>query len=56
MATEILNHRNVGFPLDLIARRPEEMNRRYRERDPLIVEAVDRGKVLYQATHYRVGV
>jgi predicted nucleotidyltransferase len=53
-AAEILNHINVGFPLDLIARRPEDMIRRYREGDPLIVEAVDRGKVLYEAPRHCV--
>jgi hypothetical protein len=45
-----------AFPKDLIARRPEEINRRYDEGDPLIVEAVNRGKVLYQGPQYRVGV
>lgn len=43
-AAEILNHISVGF----LAHRSEDMNRRYREGDSLIVEAVDRGKVLYK--------
>lgn len=47
-SVEILNQIDARFPLDLIARRPEDMIRRYQERDPLIVEAVDRGKVLYE--------
>jgi len=45
---EILNRIDVRFPCDLIARRPEDVRRRYEERDPLIREAMDRGKVLYE--------
>jgi len=35
-----------GTPL--VARRPEDVRRRYTEGDPLIREALDRGKVLYE--------
>lgn len=45
---EILNRLDVRFPCDLMARRPDEVARRYREGDPLIREALDRGKVLYE--------
>jgi predicted nucleotidyltransferase len=45
---EILNRTNPQFPLDLLARTPEDTARRYREGDPLIREALDRGKVLYE--------
>ena len=45
---EILNRVDVRFPCDLIARRPQDVNRRYRQGDPLIREALDRGKVLYE--------
>jgi len=31
-----------------VARRPEDTTRRYEEGDPLIREALDRGKVLYE--------
>ena len=34
--------------VDLLARRPEDTARRYEEGDPLIREALDRGKVLYE--------
>jgi len=44
---KILNRANPAFPIDLLARRPDDMERRYREGDPLIREALDRGKVLY---------
>jgi len=45
---EILNRLDIRFPCDLIARRPEDVARRYRQGDPLIREALDRGKVLYE--------
>jgi len=45
---EILNRANPAFPIDLLARNPEDTERRYREGDPLIREALDRGKVLYE--------
>ena len=45
---EILNWLNPHFPVDLLARRPEDTARRYAEGDPLIREALDRGKVLYE--------
>ncbi len=45
---EILNRLNPDFPVDLLARRPEDTARRYEEGDPLIREALDRGKVLYE--------
>ena len=45
---EILNRVAPRFPIDLLARRPGDVQRRYAERDPLIREALDRGKVLYE--------
>lgn len=45
---EILNHANPAFPVDLLARRPEDTARRYAQGDPLIREALDQGKVLYE--------
>jgi predicted nucleotidyltransferase len=45
---EILNRTNPRFPIDLLARRPEDTDCRYREGDPLIREALDHGKVLYE--------
>jgi len=45
---EILNHLDVRFPIDLVAHRPEDVQRRYAEGDPLIREALDRGRVLYE--------
>ncbi|MBM4285050.1 MAG: nucleotidyltransferase domain-containing protein [Deltaproteobacteria bacterium] len=45
---EILNRTNPSFPIDLLARTPEDTSRRYEAGDPLIREALDRGKVLYE--------
>ena len=45
---EILNRVDPPFPVDLLARRPDDTARRYAEGDPLIREALDHGKVLYE--------
>ena len=45
---EILNRVNPPFPVDLLARRPEDCTRRYAEGDPLIREAFDHGKTLHE--------
>lgn len=36
------------FPMDLLVRKPEEVEWRYKGRDPIIRDAIDRGKVLYE--------
>jgi predicted nucleotidyltransferase len=48
---EILNRLDVRLPIDLISYRPEDADRRYREGDPLVREALDHGKVLYAQQH-----
>jgi predicted nucleotidyltransferase len=45
---EILDRTDPQFPIDLIARRPEDVERRYSEGDPLVREALDHGRVLYE--------
>lgn len=45
---EILNAVDPQFSVDLIARRPDDTNRRYILGDPMIREAIDRGSVLYE--------
>jgi predicted nucleotidyltransferase len=50
-AVEILNRVAPRFPVDLVARRPEDTVRRYSEGDPLIREAIDKGKVMYERDH-----
>jgi uncharacterized protein len=47
-AAEIAAAVHAGFPLDILARRPEDIQRRYREADPLVRDAIDRGQVLYE--------
>ncbi len=37
----------VRFPLDLLVRRPEEVEVRYLGGDPVVREALDRGEVLH---------
>ena len=51
---EILNRVDPKFSVDLLARRPDDTLRRYREGDPLIREALDQGKVLYERDGQRV--
>lgn len=50
-ALEILNQLNPQFAVDLIIRHPEDARRRYQQGDPLIKEAMDHGKVLYERRH-----
>jgi len=51
---EITNRVNPPFPVDLLARRPDDTQRRYAQGDPLIREALDRGRVLYERSRARV--
>jgi predicted nucleotidyltransferase len=48
MAVRMLTELRPAFPVDLLVRRPGDTARRYREFDPLVREALDRGKVLYE--------
>lgn len=45
---EILDKINPKFPVDLIIRDPDDATKRYAEGDPLIQEAFNKGKVLYE--------
>ena len=47
-ATEILDRVDPDFSADVVVRSPGDAARRYAECDPLIREAFDRGKVLYE--------
>jgi predicted nucleotidyltransferase len=49
LAAEIVDRVNPAYPLDLVVRSPDDVERRYRFGDPLIREALDRGRVLYEA-------
>ena len=45
---EILGRLEPSFSTDILARRPDDTRKRYALGDPLIREAIDRGKVLYE--------
>jgi|SRR5579859_270456 len=45
---EILDRISPDFSVDLLARQPQDTARRYADGDPLIREALDRGRVLYE--------
>jgi uncharacterized protein len=45
---KILNQLDLRLPIELIACRREDVQRRYVEGDPLVREALDHGKVLYR--------
>ena len=45
---EILDRLDPPFDADIVVRSPDDAARRYAECDPLIREALDRGKVLYE--------
>ncbi len=51
---EIANMVNPSFSVDLLARRPEDTERRYALGDPLIKEALDHGQVLYERGRSRM--
>ena len=51
---EITNHVNPAFAIDLLARCPDDTQRRYDQGDPLIREALDQGRVLYERGRARV--
>ena len=45
---KILNRVNPKVAMDILARKPEDTKKRYEMGDPLIREAIDKGKVLYE--------
>lgn len=49
-SVEILVRTRPTFPIDLLARKPEDTARRYQLHDPLISAALERGKVLHART------
>ena len=53
-ALEITNVVNPPFSVELLARRPDDTQRRYTLGDPLIKEALDHGRVLYERSGSRM--
>jgi len=45
---------NPPFAVDLLARWPDDTQRRYAQGDPLFREALDQGRVLYERSRARV--
>ena len=48
---EIVNAVNPMFGADILARRPDDTQWRYRHGDPLVKEALDNGRTLYERTN-----
>jgi predicted nucleotidyltransferase len=48
-ALDILNRIDPPFSVDLLIRSPDEIRWRYQGFDPLIREAMDKGRVVYEA-------
>ncbi len=45
---EIYQSLNANFPIDILARTPDDTEKRFRLGDPLIREALNKGKILYE--------
>jgi len=54
-ATEIWMATKPKFPIDIMVRKPEELKKRLKMGDFFLRDIVEKGKVLYEATHTRVG-
>ncbi|HNR30688.1 MAG TPA: nucleotidyltransferase domain-containing protein [Candidatus Hydrogenedentes bacterium] len=48
---DILNRADPAFSADIIAREPDDTRRRYEQGDPLIRDALDSGRLLYERGH-----
>lgn len=55
VAMEMWRKTRPTFSVDFLVRRPEDVARQYAEWDPLVREALDRGKVLYERDGAPVG-
>jgi predicted nucleotidyltransferase len=45
---EIYQSLSVTFPIDILARTPDDTEKRFRLGDPLIRDAMNKGKILYE--------
>ena len=48
IAMDIWRQTRPDFPVNVLVRRHEDLKRQYAEWDPLVREALDKGKVLYE--------
>jgi predicted nucleotidyltransferase len=53
-SAEILDRIDPRFPVDLLARTPDQVNERLSKDDFFMKEIITKGKVLYEATDTRV--
>ncbi|MDP6356257.1 MAG: nucleotidyltransferase domain-containing protein [Planctomycetota bacterium] len=51
MSAEIMNRVSPRIPVELVVRTPEEVERRMRLNDFFLREIMEKGRVLYEATH-----
>jgi predicted nucleotidyltransferase len=54
-AAEIRTSIRAPFPMDLLARTPQQVQRRVEQGDFFMREIMEKGKVLYEASDQRVG-
>jgi predicted nucleotidyltransferase len=54
-SAEILHKTNPHFPIDLLVRSPEQVNDRLAKGDFFLREILDKGEVLYESAHARMG-
>ena len=54
-ALEILTKTDPHIPVDLLVRTPEQIRERVKEHDWFICEIIEKGRVLYESNHKRVG-
>jgi predicted nucleotidyltransferase len=54
-ATEIWKATRPKFPIDIMVRKPSELRQRLKMGDFFFRDIVEKGKVLYEADHKRVG-
>jgi uncharacterized protein len=54
-AAEIRTSIRAPFPMDLLVRTPQQVQRRVEQGDFFMREIMEKGKVLYEAPHWRMG-
>jgi len=54
-ATEIWMATKPKFPIDIMVRKPAELEKRLKLGDFFLREIIEKGKVLYEASHSRMG-
>ena len=55
MACEIISRTEPGFPVDIMVRTPEELEKRLSWNDSFLLDITEKGKVLHEAAGTGVG-